>query len=85
MGLPWRSSGEESACQCRGHGFDPWSGKTARAEEQRSPTVPQLLSLGSRALKPQAQRPPAPQSLCSATRGAAISSLAPRLEKACRQ
>ena len=25
-GLPWRSSGKESALQCRGHGFDPWSG-----------------------------------------------------------
>ena len=26
-GLPWWSSGEESTCQCRGHEFDPWSGK----------------------------------------------------------
>ena len=25
MGLPWWSSGGESACQCRGHGFNPWS------------------------------------------------------------
>ena len=24
-GLPWWPSGEESACQCRGHGFDPGS------------------------------------------------------------
>ena len=23
--------------QCRGHGFDPWSGKIPHAEEQRSP------------------------------------------------
>ena len=23
-GLPWWSSGKESACQCRRHGFDPW-------------------------------------------------------------
>ena len=26
-GLPWWSSAWESACQCRGHRFDPWSGK----------------------------------------------------------
>ena len=27
LGLPWWLSGKESACQCRGHGFDPWSRK----------------------------------------------------------
>ena len=26
LGLPWWSSGKESAYQCRGHGFDPWLG-----------------------------------------------------------
>ena len=26
-GFPWQSSGSELDCQCRGHGFDPWSGK----------------------------------------------------------
>ena len=26
VGLPWWCSGLESACQGRGHGFDPWSG-----------------------------------------------------------
>ena len=26
MRLPWWSSGYESACHCRGHRFDPWSG-----------------------------------------------------------
>ena len=25
-GLPWWPSGKESALQCRGCGFDPWSG-----------------------------------------------------------
>ena len=25
-GLSWWSSGKESALQCRGRGFDPWSG-----------------------------------------------------------
>ena len=27
-GLPWWLSGKASACQCRRHGFNPWSGKT---------------------------------------------------------
>ena len=26
-GLPWWLSGKESTCQCRGHGFSPWSRK----------------------------------------------------------
>ena len=30
-------SGKESTCQCRRHGFDPWSGKIACAAEQLSP------------------------------------------------
>ena len=34
MGLPWWRSGWESACQCRGHGFEPWSGKIPHAAEQ---------------------------------------------------
>ena len=36
-GLPWWHSGWESACQCRGHGFEPWSGKIPRAAEQLGP------------------------------------------------
>ena len=35
-GLPWWLSGEESACQCRRHGFDPQSGKIPHAKEQLS-------------------------------------------------
>ena len=34
---PWWRSGWESACQCRGHGFEPWSGKIPHAAEQLSP------------------------------------------------
>ena len=34
MGLPWWRSGWESACQCRGHRFEPWSGKIPHAAEQ---------------------------------------------------
>ena len=37
MGLPWWRSGWESACQCRGHGFEPWSGGIPHAAEQLSP------------------------------------------------
>ena len=36
-GLPWWSSGWESTCQCRGQGFNPWSGKIPHATEQLSP------------------------------------------------
>ena len=36
-GLPWWRSGWESACQCRGHGFEPWSGKIPQAAEQLGP------------------------------------------------
>ena len=36
-GLPWWRSGWESACQCRGHGFKPWSGRIPRAAERLGP------------------------------------------------
>ena len=36
-GLPWWRSGWESACQCRGHGFGPWSGKIPHAAEWLGP------------------------------------------------
>ena len=36
-GLPWWRSGWESACQCRGRGFEPWSGKIPHAAEQLGP------------------------------------------------
>ena len=46
QGLPWWHSGEESACQRRGQGFEPWSGKIPHAAEQLSPcattTEPEL-------------------------------------------
>ena len=37
QGLPWWRSGWESACQCRGHGSEPWSGKIPHAAEQLGP------------------------------------------------
>ena len=36
-GLPWWRSGWGSACQCRGHGFETWSGKIPHATEQLGP------------------------------------------------
>ena len=33
----WWCSGWESACQCSGHGFGPWSGKIPHATEQMGP------------------------------------------------
>ena len=48
-GLPWWRSGWESACQCRGHGFEPWSGKIPHAAGQLGPcattTEPARLEL----------------------------------------
>ena len=52
MGLPWWLSSKESACQCRKHGFYPWSRKIPHAGATK-PWAPQLLSLCSRALEPQ--------------------------------
>ena len=36
VGLPWKLSGKESACQCRRRRFNPRSGKIPRALEQLS-------------------------------------------------
>ena len=36
-GLPWWRSGWESACQCRGHGFEPRPGKIPHAAERLGP------------------------------------------------
>ena len=51
---------EDSACRCRRHGFETWSGKIPHAVEQIS-LWPQLLSLCSRAWEPQLLSP------CAAT------------------
>ena len=53
--LPWWLSGEESTCQCRRHGFDPWSRKISHAVRHLSlsatTTEPVLLSLAAAATK----------------------------------
>ena len=48
-GLPWWLSGKESTCQCRGHGFDPWSRKISHASEQLSPCATILKPLHPKA------------------------------------
>ena len=60
--FPWWSSGEKFTCQCRGQGFDRWSGKIPHAEEQQSPcsrtTEPALSSRGATARETSTLRSP---------------------------
>ena len=44
LGLPWSSRGWESAFQCRGHRFDPWSGSWDPTCHGATQPTPQLLS-----------------------------------------
>ena len=64
-GLPWWRSGWESACQRRGHGFEPWSGKIPHAAEHLSPcattTEPALKSLPATTTEARVPRAHAPQ------------------------
>ena len=62
IGLPRWLSGKESACQCRRHGFDPWSRNIPHAKELLlSPCATQLLSLCCRALALQLLKPVCPK------------------------
>ena len=70
IGLPWWCSGWESACQCRGHGFEPWSRRVLHAAERLSPCataaetvlwIPRATAAGARtpgARAPWRQRSP---------------------------
>ena len=58
LGLPWWRSGSESSCQCRGHGFEPWSGKIPHAAEQLSPWATTTAARVPRAYAPQQEKPP---------------------------
>ena len=50
-GLPWWISDKESACQCRGCGFDPWVGKMPwRKKWQPTPVFLPGKSHGQRSL-----------------------------------
>ena len=65
--LPWQTRGEEFACQCMRHGFNPSSWKIPQSLEQPNPCAttpePALQSLGTTATEACA-----PWSLCSAAR-----------------
>ena len=51
VGLPWQLSGKQSACQCRGHGFDPWVGNIPLRRKWESTLVFLLgKSYGQRSL-----------------------------------
>jgi len=56
LGPPWWLSGKEFACQCRRHGFYPWSRKIPHAMEQLGPCTtavePVLSSLGATTTEP---------------------------------
>ena len=61
-GLPWWCSGWESARHCRGHGFNPWSGKIPHATEQLIPwattaeaTLSSVRAAATEASKPRAR------------------------------
>ena len=43
--FPWLSSGKESACQCREHGFDPWPRKIPHATKPMCLQLLRILSL----------------------------------------
>ena len=51
-GLPWWLRGKESACSCRSHGFDAWSGRIPLASARLSPWAT-TVSLCSVARDPQ--------------------------------
>ena len=57
-GLPWWRSGWESACQCRGHGFEPWSGKIPHAARRAArPVSHNYWACAFGACAPQQERP----------------------------
>ena len=55
--LPWWSSGWESICQCRGHGFDPWSRGIPHAMGPLGPCATTAEPAHSRAHGPQLLSP----------------------------
>ena len=55
--LPRWSSAEESTCQHRAHGFDPWSGKIACASGQLSLCATNTEPTHPRAHAPRKERP----------------------------
>ena len=69
LGLPWWLNDKESACQCRRHKLDPWSGKIPLVWQQLSPYITTIEPvLQSRyATSPEACMPQGPWSTRHAT------------------
>ena len=67
-GLPWRS-GKEPSCQCRRHGFNPWSGKTPHATEQLSSCTTTTEAWAPYTLPSATRETTATRGLQAATRG----------------
>ena len=80
QGLPWWSSGQESACQCRGLGFDSWYRRIPHALGQLSlsatTTYPRHLETISATKEATAKR-----SSCTATREQTLPT--PTIESPC--
>ena len=85
LGLPRWHSGLESTCRCRGHGFNPWSGKIPHAAEQLNPCATTTEPVCHNYWSPRAEGP------CSTREATAVRSLhtpmrsnprSPQLEKA---
>ena len=70
--LPWWLSGKDSLCQCRRHGFNPWSGRIPHALDQlnlcTTTTEPVLLCLRAATTELMHHNYKSPRSPCSATR-----------------
>ena len=73
-------SGKESICQCRRHGFSPWSRKTPYA----ATCAPKLLSLCFRAWEPQLLKPEHPRTHAPQEKPPQREALAPQLESSPR-
>ena len=55
--LFWWYSGKDATCQCRVHGFNPWSGKIPHAAGQLSPCATTIKANMLQLLKPMHQEP----------------------------
>ena len=57
VGLPWWSSGQEFACQCKRHKSYPWSRKIPHATRQLSPCATTAEPMGCSHWNPQEVKP----------------------------
>ena len=62
--LPWWYSGQESTCQCRRYGFNPWAWKISNAVEQLNPSNATTEACAPRACAPQQEKPRQPGQCC---------------------